>query len=37
VVAQDAIESIRRVQQALDDWYGSRRHREPAQSRPDKK
>ena len=36
-VAQDAIESIRRGQQTLDDWYGSRRHREPAQSLRDKK
>jgi hypothetical protein len=37
IMAQEAIESIRRGQQALDDWYGSRRHREPVPSRSDKK
>jgi hypothetical protein len=36
-VAQEAIESIRRAQQALDDWYGSRRHREPVPTHLDKK
>ena len=35
--AQEAIEAIRRNQQALDDWYGSRRQREAVRSRTDKK
>jgi hypothetical protein len=30
--ARDAIEAERRIQQTLDDWHGSRRHRESAQA-----
>ena len=32
--AQDEVESGRRAQQALDDWYGNRTHREPRDRKP---